>query len=228
MSQTEASLEARGKTPIQVLADTGVLDVPTIIAHGCGILPEDVDLLRQAKRVGVAHAPKTYLKLGMGLTPIEMLRQAGIAVGLATDGAVSNNTLDVLESLRLMAMMQKHEARDPEVMPMAEALQIAFRGSATLLGLEESLGKLAPGFLADIVLLDLSGTHLQPLHSLAASLVYSMRASDVHTVIVDGRLLLHERQLLTLDKERIASEVRQSMARLAQRVPEQRIQVYKP
>lgn len=228
MSQTDASLEARGKTPIQVLADTGVLDVPTIIAHGCGILPEDIDLLKEAESAGVAHAPKTYLKLGMGLTPIKALRQAGIAVGLATDGAVSNNTLDVLESLRLMAMLQKHEARDPEEMPMAEALQIAFRGSAALLGLEDSLGKLAPGFLADIVLLDLRGTHLQPLHSLTASLVYSARASDVHTVIVDGRLLLHERQLLTLDKERIVSEVRQSMARLAQRVPEQRIQVYKP
>lgn len=226
MSQTEASVSARGKTPIQVLADTGVLDVPTIIAHGCGILPQDIPLLQQAARVGVAHAPKTYLKLGMGLTPIVALRQAGIPVGLATDGAVSNNTLDVLESLRLMAMLQKHEARDPEVMPMANALQIAFRDSAALLGLEQSLGKLAPGFLADIVLLDLSGLHHQPLHRPLASLVYSARASDVHTVIVDGRLLLHERRLLTLDKARIVSEVRQSMARLAQRVPERRIQVY--
>lgn len=227
-SQTEASLEARGKTPVQVLADTGVLDAPTIIAHGCGILPEDMPLLRQAARVGVAHAPKTYLKLGMGLTPIGMLREAGIPVGLATDGAVSNNTLDVLESLRLMAMLQKHEARDPEVMPMAQALQIAFRDSAAVLGLEESLGKLAPGFLADIVLLDLSGAHHQPLHSVTASLVYHARASDVDTVIVDGQLLMQGRRLLTLDKERIVEEVRQNMARLAQRVPERRIQVYRP
>ena len=228
MAQTEASLAARGKTPIQVLADTGVLDVPTIIAHGCGILPEDFPLLQQAARAGVAHAPKTYMKLGMGLTPISTLRQAGIAVGLATDGAVSNNTLDILESLRLMVMLQKHEARDPEVMPIAQALQIAFRESAALLGLEQSLGKLAPGFLADVVLLDLNGAHHQPLHSLTASLLYNARAADVHTVIVDGRPLLHERRLLTLDKERIAAEVRQGMARLAQRVPEKRIQVYNP
>ena len=228
MSQTEASLAARGKTPIQVLADSGVLEAPTIIAHGCGIVPEDIPLLQQATRVGVAHAPKTYLKLGMGLTPISSLREAGVAVGLATDGAVSNNTLDVLESLRLMAMLQKHEARDPEVMPISEALQIAFRGSAALLGMEQSLGKLAPGFLADIVLLDLSGSHHQPLHSLTASLLYNARASDVHTVIVNGRLLMHEHRLLTLDKARIVSEVRQGMARLAQRVPQKRIQVYNP
>ena len=228
MSQTEASLAARGKTPIQVLADTGILERPTIIAHGCGILSQDIPLLQQAPHVGVAHAPKTYLKLGMGLTPIDDLRQAGIPVGLATDGAVSNNTLDILESLRLMAMLQKHEARDPEVMPIPQALQIAFRDSAALLGLVDSLGKLAPGFLADVVLLDLSGAHHQPLHSLTASLVYNARASDVHTVIVDGRLLMHERSLLTLDKERIVREVRQSMARLAQRVPEKRIQVYNP
>ncbi|MCC6188589.1 MAG: amidohydrolase [Anaerolineales bacterium] len=228
MSQTTASLEARGKTPIQVLADTGILDVPTLIAHGCGILPEDIPILQQAPHVGVAHAPKTYLKLGMGLTPIRPLRQAGIPVGLATDGAVSNNTLDLLESLRLMAMLQKHEARDPEVMPMSQALQIAFRDSAAVLGLEGSLGKLAPGFLADIVLLDLGGAHHQPLHHLMASLVYNARASDVHTVIVNGQLLLSEQRLLTLDKRRIINEVRQSMARLAQRMPEKRIQVYNP
>ena len=207
-------------------ADTGILDVPTIIAHGCGILTQDIPLLQQAERVGVAHAPKTYLKLGMGLTPIDMLREAGVAVGLATDGAVSNNTLDVLESLRLMAMLQKHEARDPEVMPIEQALQIAFRGSAAVLGLEQSLGKLAPGFLADVVLLVMSGVHHQPLHRPAASLVYNARASDVHTVIVNGRVLMQERRLLTLDKERIVQEVRRSMARLAQRVPENRIQVY--
>lgn len=226
MSQTEASLASRGKTPIQVLADTGILDVPTIIAHGCGILSQDIPLLQQAAQVGVAHAPKTYLKLGMGLTPIDALREVGVAVGLATDGAVSNNTLDILESLRLMAMLQKHEARDPEVMPIEQALQIAFRGSAAVLGLQQSLGKLAPGFLADVVLLDMSGAHHQPLHSPTASLVYNARASDVHTVIVNGQVLMQARQLLTLDKERIVQEVRRSMVRLAQRVPQNRIQVY--
>ena len=228
MGQTQASLEKRGMTPIQVLAETGILDVPTIIAHGCGILPEDIAILQQAQQVGVAHAPKTYLKLGMGLTPILALHEAGIPVGLATDGAVSNNTLDILESLRLMAMLQKHEARDPEVMTISEALNIAFNGSAAVLGMGDRIGRLAPGYLADIVLLDMRGAHHQPLHSMSASLVYNARAGDVQTVMVNGRLLMHNRQLLTINKEKVIQQVNENMARLAQRVPAKRIQIYNP
>jgi 5-methylthioadenosine/S-adenosylhomocysteine deaminase len=228
MGQTKASLEKRGLTPIQVLAETGVLNLPTLIAHGCGLLPEDVELLGQCQQVGIAHAPKTYLKLGMGLTPIQALREAGVPVGLATDGAVSNNTLDILESLRLMVMLQKHEMRDPETMPIPEALEIAFSGSAAVLGMAREIGRLAPGYLADIILLNMDGLHHQPLHSLTASLVYNARPDDVKTVIVNGRLLMRDRQLLTLNKEEIVTNVRRNMDRLAQRIPARRIQIYNP
>ncbi len=229
MNQTRASLDRRDMTPIQVLEDTGVLSVPAIIAHGCGLLPEDVQrLARHRDHVGIAHAPKTYLKLAMGMTPILSLRKAGIPVGLATDGAVSNNTLDVFESLRLMAMMQKHEASNPEILPIPEALDIATRGSAAVLGMGDRLGQLAPGYLADLILVDTSGAHWQPPHRLAAGLVYSARASDVQTVMVDGRIIMRDRHLLTLDKARVLSEVASHMERLARRVPEARIQVYRP
>jgi 5-methylthioadenosine/S-adenosylhomocysteine deaminase len=164
----------------------------------------------------------------MGLTPIVGLREAGIAVGLGTDGAVSNNTLDILESLRLMAMLQKHEARDPEVMTIPEALDIAFAGSAAVVGLADKIGRLAPGYLADLVLVDMSGAHQQPLHSITANLVYNTRAGDVQTVIVNGRIIMRDRQLLTLDKDEIIRQVGKSMERLAQRVPNRRIQVYNP
>ena len=229
MGQTQASLKKRGLTPIQVLERTGILAGPTIIAHGCGLLPADISLLANYRdHVGIAHAPKTYLKLGMGLTPIRPLRQAGVPVGLATDGAVCNNTLDILESLRLMAMLQKHEARDPEVLTIPEALTIATRESAAVVGMAGQLGLLAPGYLADLILIDLSGAHHQPLHSLTASLVYNARASDVQTVIVNGRVIMRDRQLLTLDKSEVIKQVGQSMARLAQRIPDRRIQVYNP
>lgn len=229
MGQTQASLQKRGLTPIQVLAQTGVLDVPLIIAHGCGILPQDIDLLKQAAApVGIAHAPKTYLKLGMGLTPILPLREAGIPVGLATDGAVSNNTLDIFESLRLMAMLQKHEARNPEIMTIPQALEIATRGSAAVVGLGDKIGQITPGYLADVILVDLSGAHHQPLHSLTASLVYNTRASDVQTVIVNGKIIMRDRHILTLNKAEIIRQVNRSMERLAQRVPDKRIQVYNP
>ena len=229
IGQTRASLERRGKTPIRVLADAGVFDVPVIIAHGCGILPEDIELLARRKaQVGVAHAPKTYLKLGMGLTPIFDLQAAGIPVGLATDGPVSNNTLDVLESLRLMALLQKHEARNPEVMTIPQALHIATHGSAAVLGMADRIGRLASGYLADLILVDMRGAHHQPLHNPLASLVYNARPADVQTVIVDGRVLMQNRRLLTLDKAEIIAQVNRSMERLSRRVPENRIQVYKP
>jgi 5-methylthioadenosine/S-adenosylhomocysteine deaminase len=229
MGQTQASLQKRGITPIQVLEETGILELPTLIAHGCGILPEDIDLLKNYKdHVGVAHCPKTYLKLGMGLTPIAGLREAGVAVGLGTDGAVSNNTLDIFESLHLMAMLQKHESRNPETMTIPEALEIATQGSARVVGLADQIGQLTPGYRADLILVDMSGSHCQPLHSITASLVYNTRASDVQTVIVDGQVIMRDRQILTLDKSRIVEEVNKNMARLAQRVPEKRIQVYNP
>jgi 5-methylthioadenosine/S-adenosylhomocysteine deaminase len=156
------------------------------------------------------------------------LREAGIPVGLATDGAVSNNSLDIFESLRLMALLQKHEARNPEVMTIPEALTIATSESAAVLGLADKIGQLTPGYLADVILVDLSGAHHQPLHSLTASLVYNTCAGDVQTVIVNGEIVMRDRRILTLNKAEIIRQVNQSMIRLAQRVPEKRIQVYNP
>jgi 5-methylthioadenosine/S-adenosylhomocysteine deaminase len=227
MSQTEASLEKRGLTPVQVLAQTGVLDVPTILAHVCGATPADIDLLAKHP-AGVAHAPKTYLKLAMGTAPVLDFRAAGVPVGLATDGPVSNNTLDIWESLRLMAMTQKDHAGTPEVMTIPEALYIAARESARVYGQPDDLGAVEAGYLADIILVDLSGLHHQPVHRLPATLVYNTMASDVRTVIINGQVVMRDRQLLTLDEGEIVAQVRQSMARLAQRNPAQRIQVYNP
>lgn len=223
--QTAASLEKHGRTPIQVLADTGVLDRPTILAHCCGVTPEDMAVMA-GRRCGVAHAPKTYLKLAMGAAPVKALRAEGIPVGLATDGPVSNNTLDIFESLRLMALTAKHDTGDSRVLTVAEALTIATRESAQVIGLPDDLGHLAPGYLADLILVDLSGSHNQPVHDPLANIVYSVRASDVQTVVCDGEILMKNRELLTLDLEEIAARVGESMVRLSQRVPESRIQQY--
>jgi 5-methylthioadenosine/S-adenosylhomocysteine deaminase len=225
--QTRASLEAQGRTPIGILADTGVLDRPTILAHCCGATPEDIEIMAD-KGCGVAHAPKTYLKLAMGAAPVIDFREAGIPVGLATDGPVSNNTLDILESMRLTAMVQKHVRGDSTRLTVGEALTIATRDSARVFGLPDDLGHIAPGFLADVVLVDLGGAHNQPPHDPAANLVYSVRPSDVRTVVCDGRVLMRDRRLLTLDTEEITARVGESMARLARRVPSSRIQLYSP
>lgn len=227
MSQTRASLEKHGLTPIQVLDKTGVFDVPTILAHCCGALPEDMPILAKAG-AGIAHAPKTYLKMAMGTAPVTAFRQHGIPVGLATDGAVSNNTMDIFESLRLMAMTQKQEVGSPEVMSIPEALYIATRESARVFGLPDDLGALEPGGLADLILVNMNGLHHQPLHSVSASLVYNALASDVQTTIVDGKILMHNRELMTLNETEIVEQVRANMQRLAQRVPSKRIQTYNP
>jgi 5-methylthioadenosine/S-adenosylhomocysteine deaminase len=226
MPQTKSSLEKRGLTPIQVLEQTGVLDVPVIIAHGCGLLPEDIELLSHYQ-AGVACAAKTYLKHAHNTTPVLELRKAGIPVGLASDGAVSNNTLDIFEVMRLMALMQKYSHGDAEVMTMAEALGVATRSSACTLGMANN-GALEAGFLADIILVDLSGMHHQPLYSVTASLVYNMRGDDVKTVIVDGKVIMKDRVLLTLDEGEIVAQAKSRMARLSRRDPSLRLQTYAP
>jgi 5-methylthioadenosine/S-adenosylhomocysteine deaminase len=227
IQQTDSSLEKRGITPIQVLEQTGVLEVPTLLAHACGALPDDMALLA-TKQTGIAHAPKTYLKLGMGTAPVIDFRRHGIPVGLASDGAVSNNTLDIWEALRLMALSQKSYNATPEVMTIPEALYIATRESARVIGLPDDLGAVEPGYLADLILVDLNGAHHQPLHSTTASLVYNTRAGDVRTVIVDGEIIMRDQQLLTLDESEIFARVRANMARLSQCVPNRRIQEYNP
>jgi 5-methylthioadenosine/S-adenosylhomocysteine deaminase len=227
MGQTQASLEKRGITPICVLKKTGVLERPTLLAHAVGATSADIQTLADYP-AGVAHAPKTYLKLAMGTAPVVAFRKAGVPVGLATDGAVSNNTLDVWESMRLMALTQKQAQASPEMMTIPEVLHVATRGSAQVIGLADQIGAIEPGYLADLILVDMNGPHVQPLHSITASLVYATRASDVQTVIVDGKILMRDRQLLTLNKAEIIRQVNQSMQRLARRVPDRRIQVYNP
>ena len=225
--QTEAHVQKRGLTPIRLLDELGILKLPTILAHAVGATEDDLRLLAD-RPAGVAHCPKTYLKLAMGIAPVHAMRRAGVAVGLGTDGAVSNNTLDVWESMRLMALTQKEATGAPENLTLGETLAIATRGSAQVVGLGDRLGSVEPGKLADLILVDLDGAHHQPLHSVPASLVYAARAADVRTVIVDGQMLMRDRRLLTLDKGEIIRQVNRSLERLSRRTPESRIQVYRP
>lgn len=227
IAQTEASLAKRGITPIEILEQTGVLLPGTIIAHACGVTPDDVERMASAG-VGVATAPKTYLKLGMDITPVRDLRAVGIPVGLATDGVVSNNTLDLWEAMRLTAMLQKDRALDPEVLTIPEALAIATHESAKVVGLGGKVGAVAAGYLADLIVVDTSGLHHQPLHSITASLVYSAMASDVVHTIIDGKVVMRDRRILTIDVDDVIANVSHQNRRLAQRVPGQRIQTYHP
>ena len=226
--QTTVSLEGRGITPIEVLRRTGVLDAGVIIAHGNGIVPDDIALLgAHHDRVGVTHGPKGYLKFALGqLTPIRALLDAGVAVGYCTDGAASNNTLDIFENMRITAISQKQAEADATWFPSGLALQLAGQGAAATLGQQGRIGELREGTQADVILVDVSGFHCQPLHDLAAALVYCIQPTDVRTTIVAGRVLMRDRQLLTIDRAALLSEFQARAHALTDRSHGRTIQDY--
>jgi 5-methylthioadenosine/S-adenosylhomocysteine deaminase len=224
-NQVALSLKEFGITPVKMLKETGVLDVPTILGHCLYPQDDDFDLLASSP-TGVAQAPRTYLKHGSGLAPILKYLELGIPVGLATDGAASNNTMDIMEQMRLLPMFVKYKASDPTIMPLPQVADIAFRGSAKVLKQEGKLGELKAGMFADITLIRQDGLHMTPRANPLAALIYCARATDVDTVLCDGELLMKNRKLLTIDKEAVKKEVQSRLHRLSQRVPNARIAYY--
>ncbi|WP_424856283.1 amidohydrolase [Streptomyces sp. SAI-170] len=226
--QAETSLARHGATPIEVMERTGLLGTELLIAHGTGILDRDLPVLERARgRIAVASAPRGYLKFAWPTTtPVRALRALGIPVGLATDGAASNNSLDVWESMALTALVQKSTEGDPRWLTSRQALHHATLQSAQAVGLGDRVGRIAPGLRADIVLVDLTGPHTQPVHDLAATLVHSARAADVTTTIVDGRVLMRDRELLTIDVPAVVEELAARLPALVDRGHGTRIQEY--
>ncbi|MEI5099952.1 amidohydrolase [Streptomyces sp. PmtG] len=226
-AQTEHSLARHGATPLEILRRTGLLDVDVLLAHGTGIVERDAAALRAATgRVAVASAPRTYLRFAWDTTPVRMLADLGVDVGLATDGAASNSSLDVWESMALTALIQKSATGDPRWLTSRQALHHATLQSARAVGLGDSVGSLAPGRRADIVLVDLTGPRTQPVHDLAATLVHSARAGDVTTTIVDGEVLMRDRELLTVDVAAVAGELAERLPALVERGHGRRVQEY--
>jgi len=214
--QVTNSLAAHGKTPVAHLAALGIFDehadVPSIAAHCIAVGNEDIGILAD-KRVHVAHTPKTYLKLAMGMAPLPRLLEGGVNVALGTDGPASNSDLNVMEVLRITGLYHKNTQSRPEALPRTQLLRLATQAGARALGFDGS-GVLAPGHPADLVLLDTCAPHWFPRHDLAAGVVYAAHPSDVSHVIVDGRLLLRDGELLTLDEERICYEAERRAFRM--------------
>ncbi|MFI9805327.1 amidohydrolase [Streptomyces sp. NPDC052301] len=227
-AQTDISVARHGLTPVEVLDRTGLLGTDLLIAHGTGIVERDLPLLeRTGGRTAVATAPRGYLKFAWPTTtPVRALRAAGVPVGLATDGAASNNSLDVWESMALTSLVQKSAEGDPRWLTARQALHHATVQSARAVGLGDSVGILAPGRRADFVLVDLTGPHTQPVHDLAATLVHSARSCDVRTTVVDGRILMRDRRLLTLDLPSVVRELTGRLAAVTDRGHGRRIQDY--
>lgn len=213
--EVKTCIEKHGKTPIALMNDLGVLDCGVLAAHCVHVSAEDIQIMKQ-KNVRVAHNPGSNMKLASGIGPVPEMLSAGLNVGLGTDGAASNNNLDMLEEMRLAAMLHKVHRGDPLLIPASTAVSMATTLGANALGLGQVTGSLLPGFKADITLFDMRAPHWYPRHDRASLLIYSAAAADVHTVIVDGKILLDNRTLTTIDEEQMLKEVQQRGMRLIQ------------
>jgi len=221
--QVQTSRAKHGVSPVAHVAANGILDGPTIAAHCIAVDDDDVALLARPQ-VTVAHTPKTYLKLAMGVTPLARLQAAGVRIALGTDGPASNSDLNLLEVMRLTGLLQKAAAHDAAAMPVDRLLRMATADGAAALGFATS-GQLVAGAAADLLLLDLSGPHWWPQHDLLAGVVYAAHPGDVRDVLVDGRWLMRDRQLLTLDEKKIRDEAQRRALRMVV-APQNQVRTY--
>ena len=210
--EVDDCLKNYGKTPMEIMEDTGIFDCGTLGAHCVWLSDKDIEIMAK-HNVRVAHNPGSNMKLASGIAPVPQLLKAGVCVGLGTDGASSNNNLDMLEEIRLAALLHKVNTLDPLAVPAFEALKMGTEYGAKAVGLE-NLGRLEAGAIADITLFDMSGYAWQPKFDLISLLVYSAPSNSADTVIVDGRVLMEKGELKTLDEEKIIYEAAQSVARI--------------
>jgi len=214
LSETEDELRqvagrSEGKRPAEYLESIGFLAADVVAAHGVWLSGEELEILA-ARGVGVAHNPESNMMLASGIAPVTEMRRVGIDVGLGTDGpAGSNNNLDMFEEMASAARLQKIARKDPKALSARDVLEMATIDGARALGLNHKIGSLEVGKRADIIVVDVSQAKTQPLYSVESALVYAASGDDVVTSIVDGRILMRDRKLLTID---LPSTLRQAEA----------------
>ena len=203
--ELQYSKQTFGMTSIELFESIGFLDGPTIGAHVVWPTEEEIRILAE-RRVGVIHNPTSNMKIASGISPVVDMLRAGVLVGLGTDGAASNNDLDMWEEMRLAALLQKVDKMDPEVMPASTVLNMATSGGAAAIGLSDKVGALAVGMRADVIQVSFDDVHFIPTYDVISHLVYVADEQDVASVTVDGKLLMRDGEFLTIDTERVRSE----------------------
>ncbi len=216
LSETKGEVETvrkeYGKSPIAWADDLGVFDCGCLAAHCVWVDDDDIDILA-AKHVRVAHNPGSNLKLASGVAPVPKVLEKGVIVGLGTDGASSNNNLDIMEEMHLAALIHKADTFDPLVIPAEKAVHLLTEGGAKALGYSD-IGKLEVGWKADITLIDREGLHWYPKNDTLSLLAYAANSFDVDTVFVNGKLLLQNKEFTTLDIEKIKYEAERSKEKM--------------
>ncbi len=197
--------ELHGTTSIDFLDQLGVLDRRTVAAHV--VVPEaaEIDVLAE-RGVGVAHCPQSNMKIASGIAPVPRLLAAGVDVALGTDGAASNNDLDLWEEIDTAAKLHKVALLDATVVNARQALEMATIGGARAIHMEDEIGSLEPGKRADLIAVDVSGAHTRPFYDLYSLLTYTVKAADVDTTIVNGEVILERGQVLTVDSDEVLAK----------------------
>lgn len=210
--EIQDSIKRTGRPPVLHLEEIGFLSSRVVAAHCVHVSNDEIAIL--AKRgVKVVHNPASNLKLASGLAPVREMLDAGVEVALGTDGPASNNSLDMFREMRLCALLQKFRTGDPSRMKAEEVLRMATVGGARALGLHE-IGTIEPGKKADLIIVNLNSPHLIPVPPSISNIVYSATGSDVDTVIVDGKILMEERKILTLNSEEVMERATKAAADL--------------
>lgn len=215
VSETKQEVEdlknERQQTPFEYLDNIGILDSNTIAAHGVWTTEDEMKILKE-KNVSVAHNPSSNTKLASGIAPVNEYIKNDINVSIGTDGVSSNNNLDMFSEMKLTALLQKVNTLDPQVLPTNETFKMATKNGARALGI--NAGSIAEGKLADIVLVNTKVPHMTPVRNALSNIVYSALGTDVDTVICNGKILLENKQLLTINEQEIIEQVSENAFKL--------------
>jgi 5-methylthioadenosine/S-adenosylhomocysteine deaminase len=212
-NEAKQSQTQHQRSPAGYLESIGFWGPQILAAHGIWVNDDDIAILAR-HGVGVSHNPESNMKLASGVAPLGKYKAAGVRLGLGTDGAASNNDLDMFEAMRQTSFLAKLATRDPTAVPAAEALAMATIGGARALGMDREIGSLEPGKRADLISVSMNAARQTPLYDPISHLVYVTRGDDVQTTIVNGRILMRNRRLATLDRASVLNDARAESVRV--------------
>lgn len=211
--ETKTIAEKYHKTSTEYLRDLNVFEVPTILAHGVHLSDSDIEILKD-KKTGIVHNPISNCKLSSGICDVTKLRKNNILVGIGTDGSGSTTTLDMFEEMKITAYLQKVNTMEPTVIKAYDILKMATIEGAKILGLDDIIGTIECGKKADIILIDINKSHLYPSNDIVTNLVYSANGADVDTVIIDGNIIMENRNIKNIDENQIYEKISEIVKRL--------------
>jgi len=211
--ETKVAEERRASSPVAYLEGLGFLGPGVVGAHGVWVSDADIQVLKM-RNVGISHNPESNMKTASGVAPIPKYLRAGVSIGLGTDGAASNNDLDMFEAMRIAALLAKHDSADPSTLSARTVLEMATIRGARALGMDGRIGSLEPRKRADLITVSVSGARQTPMYDPISHLVYVIHGDDVRNTVVNGKVLMRDRNVLTLDVTAVIAEAQSWAAKV--------------